>query len=238
MKIFYYIYTIYAWLVGGLVFFVVMNFSILMMSFIPPKKFRPVFTSLIKFILNIIFIRVKVVLPKDFDYNKRYVYMPNHVSILDAPLMVAYLPQFINALEAKEHFDWPFYGKLAEKWGNIPINRKSVRDSIKSINKAKLKLKNENSIIVFPEGGRTQNGQLRNFKKLPFHLAQDAQVAIVPVGMSGVYSLNHKGTLLVKPGRVKIKLGNPIPSEKVISLSNKELMNETRERMQSLIEYI
>ncbi|MEN8120760.1 MAG: lysophospholipid acyltransferase family protein [Bacteroidota bacterium] len=238
MKVFYYLYTFYAWLVGGLIFFIVMIFSILIMNFISPKKFRPVFIFLLKFIFNIAFIRVKVEIPKGFDYNQRYVYMPNHVSILDAPLMVAYLPQFINALEAKEHFDWPFYGKLAAKWGNIPINRKSVQDSIKSVNKAKLKLVNENSIIVFPEGSRTKNGQLGKFKKLPFHLAQDTKVAIVPVGMSGVFSLNKKGTLLVKPGRIKIKLGNPISSEKVVSLSNENLMNETKTQIESLIEYI
>ncbi len=237
MKIFYYLYTFYAWLVGGLIFFVVTIFSILIMSFISPKKFRPVFTSLLRFIFNVVFIRVKVELPDDFDYDQRYVFMPNHVSLLDAPLMVSYMPQFINALEAKEHFGWPLYGKLIAKWGNIPINRKSVQESIKSIRKAELKLKNENSIIVFPEGSRTKNGELGKFKKMPFHLAQEAKVAIIPVGASGIFSLNHKGTLLMKPGRIKIKLGKPIPVEKVTSLSSVDLMEETRERILSLIEY-
>ena len=55
-----------------------------------------------------------------------YILVANHVSLLDAPLMVSYIPQFINALEAKEHFDWPFYGKLITKWGNIPINRTPI----------------------------------------------------------------------------------------------------------------
>ncbi|RLD75582.1 MAG: hypothetical protein DRJ10_15020, partial [Bacteroidetes bacterium] len=140
-------------------------------------------------------------------------------------------------LEAKEHFGWPLYGKLIAKWGNIPINRKSVQESIKSIRKAELKLKNENSIIVFPEGSRTKNGELGKFKKMPFHLAKEAKVAIIPVGASGIFSLNHKGTLLMKPGRIKIKLGKPIPVEKVTSLSSVELMEETRERILSLIEY-
>ncbi len=237
MKILYYLYTFYAWLIGGLIFIVVTIFSILMMSFLSPKKFHPIFTSMLKFIFNIAFIRVKVEVPDDFDHRQRYVFMPNHVSLLDAPLMVSYMPQFINALEAKEHFDWPLYGMLIAKWGNIPINRKSVQESIKSIKKAEIKLKNENSIIVFPEGSRTKTGELGKFKKMPFHLAQEAKVAIIPVGASGVFSLNHKGTFLMKPGMIKLKLGKPIPVETVTSLSSKELMEKTRERIQSLIEY-
>ncbi len=238
MKIFYYIYTFYVWFIGGLLFFLIALFSILAMSFISPKKFRPVFTFLLRQIFNIVFIRVKVEIPDDFDYNQRYVFMPNHVSVLDAPLMVSYMPQFINALEAKEHFDWPIYGTLIKKWGNISINRKSVQESIKSIRIAESKLKNENSIIVFPEGGRTKTGQLMKFKKMPFHLAQEAKIAIIPVGASGIFSLNNKGSWLMKPGKIKVKLGNPIPVEKVTSLSSKELMEETREQILSLIEYI
>ncbi|OQY02533.1 MAG: hypothetical protein B6I20_06885 [Bacteroidetes bacterium 4572_117] len=130
------------------------------------------------------------------------------------------------------------YGKLIEKWGNIPIERKSVQKSITSMNKAKLKLQNDNSILVFPEGGRTRNGQLLRFKKLPFQLAKDAGVAIIPVGMSGVYSLNKKGSVLMRPGRVKIKFASPIPAEKVIALPHDELMKETRAQIESLIEYI
>lgn len=239
-NIFYYIYTIYAWLVGGLVFFTIAALSILILYVVPVKKFRPIFILLLKFNLLIMFIRVKVEMPKNFNFesDKRYIYMPNHVSILDAPIMAAYIPQLVNAVEAKEHFSWAIYGKLIEKWGNIPIERKSVQKSITSMNKAKLKLQNDNSILVFPEGGRTRNGQLLRFKKLPFQLAKDAGVAIIPVGMSGVYSLNKKGSVLMRPGRVKIKFASPIPAEKVIALPHDELMKETRAQIESLIEYI
>ncbi len=238
MKFFYYLYTFYVWLIGGLFFVFVMLFSILGLSFVSAHKFRPTFTFLLRVFLKIIFIRVKIELPPNFDKTQRYVYMPNHVSLLDAPITVSYFPQFINALEAKEHFDWPLYGQLIKKWGNIPINRKSIQESIKSTHIAQKKLRNENSLIIFPEGGRTKDGQLIRFKKLPFHLVKDSKVALVPVGLSGVYSLNPKGTMLFKPGKIKIKLGEPIPVEKVQSLSHEELMNETKKKIQALIEYI
>ena len=192
---------------------------------------------MIKAMFQMIFIRVKVQLPENFDKLKTYVYMPNHVSLLDSPLMAAYLPQYISALEAKEHFSWPLYGLLAKKYQNIPINRKSVPESLKSIGIAKQKLKNGISIIVFPEGSRTRTGELSRFKKLPFHMAQDAGVSIVPVGVSGIFNINHKGTILLYPGNIKFVIGNPIEAEQVKNTPIPELMENTREKILELIEY-
>ena len=236
MKFFQYIYSFYAWSIGGLLFLFVMLIGILMTSFIPPKKFKPVFSLLLKIPFAFLFIRVKVKIPDNFDYAGRYVFMPNHVSLMDSPLMAAYMPQFIIALEAKEHFAWPVYGKLVAKWGNIPIDRKSIRASFNSIKLAGQRVKNENSIIVFPEGGRTSDGQLRKFKKMPFHLAKEAGVSIVPIGILGIYSINPKGTWLLKPGKVSIKIGNPISVEKVKADTIDGLMEKTREEVLELIE--
>ena len=105
------------------------------------------------------FIKVKIEYAENLDLNKNYLYMPNHVSLLDAPLMVVYLPQFVNALEAKEHFSWPLYGKLIRMWGNIPIDRKNARSSYTSMMKSKTVLQERNSIIIYPEGGRTTDGE-------------------------------------------------------------------------------
>jgi len=237
MKIFRYIYTGYAWLFGGLIFVFVALSGIVAMSFMTPQKYNPVFKAMLKFMFTAIFIRVKVVLPENFDKSKAYVYMPNHVSLLDSPLMAAYLPQYISALEAKEHFSWPLYGLLAKKYQNIPINRKSVPESLKSVGIAKQKLKDGISIIVFPEGSRTMTGELGRFKKLPFHLAQDAGVSIVPVGVSGIFDINHKGTLLLAPGKILMKFGEPIDVEHIKNSEVPQLMDEVKEQIQSLIEY-
>ncbi len=237
MKAFRYIYTIYAWLIGGSIFVIIALSGIVGMSLTSPQKYNPVFKAMLKFMFHAIFIRVKVVLPDDFDKSKAYVYMPNHVSLLDSPLMAAYLPQYISALEAKEHFNWPLYGWLAKKYQNIPINRKSVPESLKSVGIAKKKLKSGISIIVFPEGGRTKTGKMGRFKKLPFHLAQDAGVSIVPVGVSGIFDINHKGTLLLSPGKILMKFGKTIPAEHIQNTDVPVLMDEVKEQIQSLIEY-
>jgi 1-acyl-sn-glycerol-3-phosphate acyltransferase len=100
MKTFRYIYTGYAWLIGGSIFVIVALIGIVGMSFTTPQKFNHAFKAMLKFMFHAMFIRVKVILPKDLDKSKAYVYIPNHVSLLDSPVMAAFLLQYISALEA------------------------------------------------------------------------------------------------------------------------------------------
>jgi len=191
----------------------------------------------LRLLFAIILVRVKREYTEPIDFSKRYVYMPNHVSILDAPICCAYMPEFITALEAAEHFNWPLYGKLATLYGNIPIERKSIHQSLKSFELAKKAIIESNSMVVFPEGSRTTDGSIGRFKKLPFQLAKQANVGIIPVGMSGVHTLNKKHSLLFRPSKLKIKFGKIIPAEQVSTLSFEELTEMTRKAVNSLVDY-
>jgi 1-acyl-sn-glycerol-3-phosphate acyltransferase len=188
-------------------------------------------------IFTLIFVRVKIEFLEPIDFSKRYIYMPNHVSILDAPICAAYMPQFITALEAAEHFKWPFYGKLTSKYGNIPIQRRSIHQSLKSFDIAKETIIHKNSMVIFPESSRTEDGNLGRFKKLPFQLAKQSNVGIIPVGMSGVYSLNKKHSLLFKPSSLKLKFGKLIPADVVAKLTLEELAEFTKNEVEKLKEY-
>jgi 1-acyl-sn-glycerol-3-phosphate acyltransferase len=96
-------------------------------------------------------------------------------------------------------------------------------------------LKEEQSIVILPEGHRTLDGSLGPFKKLPFHLAKQAGIPVIPIGLSGLFRLKNKGSWLVRPSPVKIKFGQPIPPEKIESLSTEELRDFIREKIQDLI---
>jgi len=181
------------------------------------------------------FIRVKIEYEENFDLSKNYLYMPNHVSLLDAPLMFAYTPHFINALEAKEHFSWPVYGKIIKVFGNIPVNRKNARSSYKSMLKVKTVLQENNSVLIYPEGGRTSDGMLKRFKKLPFHLAKEAGATIIPVGVSGIFKINHKGSSLFSPGSIKIRYGKIITPTEVNKMTEDELMEHVRSDIECLV---
>lgn len=232
-----YLYTIYTWLIGGLYFFVLMLFSIIVLAFIPTKKYIPVFRFFLRVMFTILFVKVKREYLYPLDFSQHYLYMPNHVSLLDAPICSAYMPEFITALEASEHFKWPFYGLLAKLYGNIPIDRKSIKNSVKSLQIAQKVLVESNSMVVFPEGSRTKDGSIGRFKRMPFQLAKDANVGIVPVGMSGVFTLNRKNSLFFKPSEIKLKFGEPIPAEKVAKMSHQELMEYTQNQLKNLVEF-
>jgi 1-acyl-sn-glycerol-3-phosphate acyltransferase len=88
-----------------------------------------------------------------------------------------------------------------------------------------------------PESSRTMDGELRPFKRLPFLLAKQAGVDLVPVGMSGLFSLKSKRSWHIRPGPLKLKFGEVIPAATVESLSIDELRDLTRERILALVEW-
>ncbi|MDH4218211.1 MAG: 1-acyl-sn-glycerol-3-phosphate acyltransferase [Candidatus Aminicenantes bacterium] len=120
--------------------------------------------------------------------------------------------------------------------GNIPIDRKNIHASITSMKKTEKILKKGQSIVILPEGHRTLDGNIGPFKKLPFHLAKQAGVPVIPIRLSGLFELKHKGSWLIRPRPVKIKFGSPISSEKIQSLSTEELRDYIRGKIQDLIE--
>lgn len=232
-----YIYTLYVWLIGGIYFLLLMLISIAILAFLPSKKYISFFRASLRLMFAILFVKVKKEFAEPIDFSHRYIYMPNHVSILDAPICAAYMPEFITALEAAEHFRWPLYGKLTRAYGNIPIQRRSIHQSLKSFEIARNTIINSNSMVIFPEGSRTLDGTVGRFKKLPFQLAKQANVGIIPVGMSGVHTLNRKNSFLFKPSRLKIKFGKIIPAETVAALSLEELSDLVQKAVVGLKEY-
>lgn len=91
--------------------------------------------------------------------------------------------------------------------------------------------------MILPEGYRTLDGKLMTFKRLPFYLAKQAEVDIVPMGLSGLFHLNRKGSWLIQPTTVKVKFGKPITTDQSKHLSVDELKTLTRLNIQTLIEY-
>ena len=121
--------------------------------------------------------------------------------------------------------------------GNIPIRRESAIASLRSIEKAAQWLRDGNSLLILPEGTRTRDGNLRPFKRLPFRLAKLAEVPILPIGTSGLYRLKARKSLLIQPGPVKIRFGEPIPVNTVQELELDELRDLVRERIVGLVEF-
>ncbi len=189
-----------------------------------------------RFLFKLIRTPVTVAGSSELEPETTYLFMANHVSLFDLPLFVGFIPVFFRGVEASYQFNWPLYGWFVRRYGNIGIERESIHSSIKSIRQAEKALQAGTSLIILPEGGRTLDGKLQPFKKLPFYVAQKAAVPIVPIGLSGLFNLKRKGSRLITPTPITIKFGEVIPVATITALSNKELRQLVRERIAALVE--
>jgi len=231
-----YLISAYAWIFGGLYFILLCLITICLTFFLKPRTFDPWLKKSLRFLFKILFIKVHSEGSEKIESNINYLFMCNHSSLFDIPLLEAYVPTFVRAVEALRQFKWPLYGWVIRRLGNIPIDRKNIHASITSMKKTEKILKEGQSIIILPEGHRTLDGNLGSFKKLPFHLAKQAGIPVIPIGLSGLFQLKNKGSWLIRPRPVKIKFGQAILPEKIQSLSTEELRDYVRERIQDLIE--
>lgn len=231
-----YILSIYLWIVlfTYSVFFLV--FAIIVSYIFPVKKYTPWLQNILKFAFKIMFIKVEVNGLENISTSKTYLYMANHVSLFDIPLLGGFIPGYARGVEADRQHAWPLYGWAMRRLGNIPIDRKNIFSSLSTISKTAGVITEGKSMIILPEGHRTMDGELRQFKNFPFLLAKKVDVEILPIGLSGLYTLKNKNSWLINPNRVKIKFGKPIPVETIQELPTKELRENVRDVIKSLIE--
>jgi 1-acyl-sn-glycerol-3-phosphate acyltransferase len=228
--------SVYAWAVGGLYFILFSLITICLTFFLHPKTYDPWLKKSMRLLFKLLFIKVSSEGSQNIDPDRNYLFMSNHQSMFDIPLFEAYIPTLVRGIEAQRQFKWPVYGWLIRRLGNIPIDRKSIYASVRAMKKTEEILKKGKSIIILPEGHRTLDGKMRPFKKLPFHLAKQAGVPIVPMGISGLFQLKHKGSWLIKPRPVKVTFGQPIEPEEILVLSTEELRDCIRKKIEALLQ--
>jgi len=227
----------YMWTVGLVVFAWFCLNTIVASLFLPSGAYDPHIKRILRRMFQLLFIPVRVEGRQRLDAGRTYLYMSNHVSLFDMPLLGGWVPGIVRSVEAERQFRWPLYGLAVRRLGNIPIRREEVFSSARSLQKAVRKLAQRRSLLIMPEATRTLDGKLRPFKRLPFLLAKQAGVDLVPVGMSGLFSLKRKRSWRIHPGPLKLKFGEVIPADMVARLSIGELRDLTRERIRALVQW-
>lgn len=228
--------SLYIWTIGLIYIGSLCLVSIFLSYLLPPKILDSWIKRMLKLFFKILFIPVEVKGVDKIDTGRTYLFMSNHTSMFDIPMLEAYIPNYVRAVEAKRQFKWPVYGWAIRRLGNIPIERKSIHASIRAMRRTAEILQGGKSMAILPEGHRTLDGKLRPFKKLPFYLAKQADTPIVPIGLSGLFDLKHKGSWLVQPRTVRISFGDIIDENKIKSLSVLELRDYVREKILGLVE--
>jgi 1-acyl-sn-glycerol-3-phosphate acyltransferase len=173
-------------------------------------------------------------LPEEIRSGKQpVVFMGNHESHFDPPAAIGWL-DIPAVFIAKRELKWvPFLGQVIWFMRFIFINRQNRSKALESIAEAARDIREGKSVVIFPEGTRTRDGKLGEFKKGGFALAQDAGVPIVPMALKGGFEILSRGSRGVKPGRYRMLIGEPVDTRSYPSRD--DLLNEVRRRIEALL---
>lgn len=226
----------YLWGMGLLFFVPFLALFLLISSIVPRPRYDPWMKAALRILFRLLHCRVRVEGLSNLRGGGPFLFMANHSSLFDLPLLQAYIPVCFYGVQAAEQFRWPLYGALLRRMRQIPIDRKNPRAAIKSLQRAEAYLCAGRSVAILPEGHRSIDGRLLPFKKMPFRLALSAGVPVVPVGLSGVYSLKSKNSWLLRPGVLKINFGRPIAPEALARCDIEQAQALVRARVLALID--
>ena len=162
------------------------------------------------------------------DQGDTYIYMANHQSMYDIPALLGYLPVQFRWLAKKELFKIPVFGHALARVGYVSIDRSNRRSAHKSLLEAAQKIAGGVSVVIFPEGSRSIDGQIKPFKVGGFHLAIRSGRPIVPVVICGTHQVMPKGSLGVKRGRVSVSINPPVATASHDNKTKKSLMESVR----------
>lgn len=163
------------------------------------------------------------------------VFCANHQSNVDPPVLFDALHPMVHILYKAELNSLPLLARAFRVGGFIPVDRRNKEAAMRSIEAGAESIRSGNSFLIFPEGTRSRTAELLPFKKGGFIMAIKAQSPIVPVAVQGGRAAMHKGSMIVRPVTVSIRIGEPIETSG-LSLSQRDaLIAQVRARIESLL---
>ena len=173
-------------------------------------------------------VRVRVRGLENVDPRAPYVYCANHQSYLDTTLLFGYLPVNFRIMAKASLFRIPFLGWHLKRSGHMPIARDNVRRAARSLLEAAEHIRGGMPVVVFPEGGRSPDGPLQEFKPGTFLLAIRAGVPAVPITIIGTRGALKPNSWHIHPARVEMIIHPPIPTEGMTTKDSERLAQQVR----------
>jgi 1-acyl-sn-glycerol-3-phosphate acyltransferase len=165
-----------------------------------------------------------------------YVFVSNHLSYMDTPVVLANIPVQFRFLAKSGLFQIPLLGTHLARAGHIPVPRDDARAAVKTMTTAAQAIRERGiSLLIFPEGGRSQTGELADFKEGAAYIAIRAGVPLVPVALKGTREILPFGSAHVRSGSVTMRIGDPVSTEQMQVRDRVRLSAELHDRIATLL---
>ena len=158
------------------------------------------------------------------------IFISNHQGVFDIPILIATLPMPFRFIVKMELFKVPLLGWYMSRRGDIAIDRAKGRKALETLHEVAGYIEKEEPILIFPEGTRSKDGQVAEFKRGSLVLATRTNAKIIPIAISGSIDIQKKKSKFINPARVKVVIGEPIHAGK-----NDDILVEIRAKIISLM---
>ncbi len=225
-------FDIYQWLIAFPLLLVLTIltalFTIILSPILPDSKFSYYPAQFWgRAFCKISFVKVKIKGLGKLNPTQSYIIVSNHQSIFDIFVMYGWLPMIFRWVMKAELKRIPLVGQACASAGHIFIDRKSPLSARKSLEKAEKQLQNGISVVIFPEGTRTMNGEMGKFKRGAFVLAGDLKLPIIPVTLKGSFERLKRNSVKVTPGIIELIVHDPVDVAAYLPDNNQKLIQGT-----------
>jgi 1-acyl-sn-glycerol-3-phosphate acyltransferase len=187
-----------------------------------------------RLIMKTIMSPVRVTGLDNIDFSKPHVYAVNHASALDIPVLYAYLPFQFRIVFKSELLSYPIIGWHLKRSGQVCIDQQNPVRSVGSVRSALKSLKAGMPLVIFPEGGRTPDGEIKPFMAGAFFLAIKSQVDVVPIALTGTFDLLPMNTYHIKSRPLEMRVGEPISTAGCTVRDMESISTRVKEAMEAL----
>lgn len=188
-----------------------------------------------RMLLAVSFVRVSTSGLEKLDCSQAYVFCSNHLSYMDPPIILARLGNRFHFVAKKSLFAIPIFGWAMRAAGHIAIDRENPRAAARSVSQAADELRAGTSVIIFPEGGRSLDGELQPFLSGAFRLAIEAHAPVVPIAVAGSRKILKPGSINIHSGPVQLILGEPISTRGMTAKHRDQLAAMVRHAVEKML---
>jgi 1-acyl-sn-glycerol-3-phosphate acyltransferase len=215
--------------------FGVVSFVISLFDRTPPRQLR-VARAWARSLLRIAGVKVTVEGLDRIQPGGNYVFVSNHVNYMDIPVVLGIIPEEFLFLAKSSLFHIPFLGTHLKTAGHVMVPLEDPRSAIKTLQHTAALLRDGRSTLVFPEGGRSETGDLREFKDGAAFLAIRAQIPVVPLAMIGLRNILRMHTLTFHRGKVTLRIGQPISTDGMTTHDRAKLTAAVRQAIVEMLD--